>query len=117
MKIAVRIRTPRDSDALRAYIRRRFEASLARFADRVGHLSVLVSNGERTAGRRMYLCRAEVEVRPSAGPLLQEAAHHDLHAAIDLTADQLGRALHRRLAPEDGERYVRSPPPVGLDLA
>ena len=68
MNIAVRIRTSQVSDALRAYIRRRLQFSLARFADGLAHVSVRVSDTEAASGDRLYACRVEVEIRPSGGP-------------------------------------------------
>jgi ribosomal subunit interface protein len=97
MDIVVKIRIGRISDGLRACIRRRLEFSLARFADRLAHVSVRVSDREPTPDGRLYVCRVEAEIRPSGGALMEEVTDHNLHGAIDLAADRLGRALHRTL--------------------
>jgi ribosomal subunit interface protein len=98
MNIAVRIRTSRVSDGLRAYVQRRLQFSLARFADRLAHVSVRIAHTEGASGERLYVCRVEAEVRPSGGPMVEEVADRDLYTAIDLAADRAGRALRRTLA-------------------
>jgi ribosomal subunit interface protein len=98
MKTALRIRTNRLADALRGYIERRLQAGLARFSSRVAHVSVRISDVEGPSGQRLYSSRVEAEVRPSGGLLVREVSNGDLYAAIDLSFDRLGRALHRTLA-------------------
>ena len=98
MNIVVRVRIGRASEMLRARIRRRLELSLARFGDRVAQVTVRVTSGESTSHGRLHVCRVEVELRPSGGSLVEEVTDTDLHRAVDLAADRLGRALRRTLA-------------------
>ena len=93
MKVAVRIRSRQLRDALRAYIDRRVYSSLGRFADRLHHVSVAISDIDSGTGTRHYSCRVEAEVRPSGGPLVADVADSDLFRAIDRAMDQVGRAL------------------------
>jgi ribosome-associated translation inhibitor RaiA len=87
---------------LRGYIKRRLDFNLARFANRLSHVSVRISDGDGPSGGRLYSCRVEVEIRPSSGLLAREVSDPDLYSAIDAASDRIGRALHRTLA-WDGE--------------
>jgi ribosome-associated translation inhibitor RaiA len=98
MNVVVGVRIGRVREGLRACIRRRLELSLARFGDRVAQVTVRVSSREATSLGRLYVCRAEAELLPSGGALVEEVTDHDLHRAVDLAADRLGRALRRTLA-------------------
>ena len=114
MRVVVRIRTRDASDALRAYTLRRLQFSIARFADRLSHVSVRVADAEGNAGQRQYACRVEVEIRPSGGPLVEEVVDRDVYTAIDLATDRLGGALRRRLVwGVEARGAPQLPPPDG----
>ena len=93
MNVAVRIRSRQLRDAVRAYIDRRVYSSLARFGDRLHHVSVGISDIDTGTSAPLYSCRIEAEVRPSSGSLVEEASDRDLFRAIDRAMDQVGRAL------------------------
>lgn len=103
MNVAVSIRTIHIPEALRAHVQRRLQFSIARFANRLGDVSIRIGHTEGASGERVYVCRAEAEVRPPGGTVLEEVADRDLYTAIDLTADRIGRALRRALDRDDGK--------------
>jgi len=93
MNVAVKIRSRQLTDAVRAYIDRRVYSSLARFAHRLHHVSVGISDIDTGTGAWHYSCRVEAELRPSGGSLVEEVSDGDLFRAIDRAMDQVGRAL------------------------
>jgi ribosomal subunit interface protein len=99
MNVAVRIRSRQLRDALRAYVDRRVYSSLGRFADRLHHVSVGISDIDSGKGTRYYSCRVEAELKPSGGSLFEEVSDTDLFRAIDRAMGQVGRALWERARP------------------
>ena len=97
MNVDVHIRTADLNDALRTYIERRLHFALGRFAGTLGRVRVQV---EDVAGARSATdtsCRIRAELLPNRRVLSQQAIDANLHVAIDLATERIGRSLGRAL--------------------
>lgn len=118
MKIHVRSKQIELDENLRAHIERRLEFSLARFSPRIQRVTVQLTDVNGPRGGEDKLCRIEVRMQPT-GTVFVEDRDADLSAAIDRSAEKIGRSvgraldrervLERRARPERGKRSASSP--------
>ncbi|MEI6669787.1 MAG: HPF/RaiA family ribosome-associated protein [Acidobacteriota bacterium] len=94
MKIHVRTQQDGVGPAARAYVDRRLEFSLGRFASRVPRVSVQIVDLNGPRGGEDISCRIELWL-PPAGRLFVEATDANPYAAIDRAADRAARAVAR----------------------
>lgn len=83
------------TDDLRVHVERRLGLALARFADRIGRVTVRFSrpDGDTSGGNKR--CRIEVGLRP--GRLDVEDTDVDLFAALNHATDRASRSVARAL--------------------
>jgi putative sigma-54 modulation protein len=84
------------TDLLRAHVERRLGLALARFADRIGRVSVRFSHADGGAAGGHKRCRIEVGLRPQR--LDVEDIDVDLFAAVNHATDRASRSVARALA-------------------
>ena len=80
---------------LRVHVERRLGLALARFADRIGRVTVRFSHADGGAGGGTKRCRIEVGLRPRR--LDVEDTDVDLFAALNHATDRASRSVARAL--------------------
>ena len=95
MKIRIRKGDLDVTDALRAHVELRLGFALARFADRIGRVTVRFSHADGDATGAHKRCEIEVDLRPRR--LDAEDTDVDLFAAVNHATDRTLRAVARAL--------------------
>jgi hypothetical protein len=95
---------------LRSYIERRLHSGVARYAGRVGAVSVRLSElcGDET-GIVLTACRVEAEVGPLPSTIVVEALEPNPYRAVDTAIERLSVALAQELRPRERARREDSP--------
>ena len=88
---------------LRAYIERRLDDALSRFADRLGTVKVRIPNVNRPRSGVYKSCEIQVQLIPSRIVLKQETRDTNVFASIDYAAERISRSFTRCLE-RDQER-------------
>lgn len=83
------------TDVLRVHVERRVGLALARFADRIGRVTVRFSHAGDGAGGGNKRCRIEVGLRPRR--LDVEDIDVDLFVALNHATDRASRSVARAL--------------------
>jgi len=83
------------TDVLRVHVERRLGLALARFADRIGRVTVRFSHADGGAPGGNKRCQIEVGLRP--GRLDVEDIDVDLFAALNRATDRASRSVARAL--------------------
>jgi len=99
-------RVARDPE-LRNHIRRRLQFALGRFAERIEHVRVTVTDVNGPRGGVDKRCSIHVHAPPLA-PVIVEQTGPELGFTVDRAADRVGRTLARRL---DRHAKARRRPP------
>jgi ribosomal subunit interface protein len=90
MKIQIRSRDIEVSEILRTHVERRLGLALGRFAERIGRVTVRLSDaGQLQSATR---CHIEVGLRPS-GSVWAEDTNADLIAGVDNATDRVSRSV------------------------
>ncbi|MBZ5553487.1 MAG: ribosome-associated translation inhibitor RaiA [Acidobacteriia bacterium] len=106
MNVKIRAENIDLADALKSYIDRRLHFSLSRFGDRVGLITVRVSDLNGPRGGIDKACRISAELVPF-GSVRVEDVDADLYTAIDRAVERLGRSFSRKLEREMESRRGR----------
>jgi ribosomal subunit interface protein len=85
--------------ALRAYVERRLEFALDRYAERVARVRVVVSDVNGPRGGEDKACRIEIRLR-GGGSVRSTEVDGDAYAAVGTAAHRAARALARALQRE-----------------
>ncbi len=96
MSLEIRAQNIEISDALRTYIDRRLGFALRKFTDRLGRVTVRLSDLNGPRGGIDKRCQISADVQISQAVSLQ-AVDADLYAAIDRAAGRLERSLAHSL--------------------
>ncbi|MCL4813315.1 MAG: HPF/RaiA family ribosome-associated protein [Vicinamibacteraceae bacterium] len=96
MRIEVRAQGFPLTDALAAYTERAIDKALGRFYGRLTQVSAKLVDQNGPRGGVDKRCQLEV-VAARQEPLLVEAQHADLYAAIDVAADRASRLVSREV--------------------
>lgn len=99
MRIHVRSKQIKVDENLRAHIERRLEFSLGRFSPRILRATVQLTDVNGPRGGEDKLCRIEVRMQPT-GTVFVEDRCADLVAAVDRSAERIGRSVARALERE-----------------
>jgi ribosomal subunit interface protein len=94
MRIEVRAQGFSLTDALSTYTERAIDKALGRFYERLTQVSAKLVDENGPRGGVDKRCQLEVVVARQE-PLLVEAQHADLYAAIDVAADRASRLVAR----------------------
>ena len=81
------------TDVLRVHVERRLGLALARFADRIGRVTVRFSHADGDASGGNKRCRLEIGLRPRR--LDVEDTDVDLFAALNHATDRASRSVAR----------------------
>ena len=90
----------------RRHIERRIAFALGRFEDSINAISVTVEDTNGTRGGIDQLCRIRISLQGERNPIIAESKHEHLNAAIDMTADCIGRSVARALDKRHRSRRV-----------
>ena len=94
MNIRMRVRDAGVTSALRAHVERRLGFALSRFGERIGRVTVRLSE-TGDAGKR---CQIDVDLGPRI--ISVEDTDVDLFAAVDHAANRVSRSVGRTLERE-----------------
>ena len=110
MKLEVRSRGYKLSEALQLHIERRIEFAIDRFAHRVSSVTARVTCRKNGRTNQDQLCTLEVHLIPF-GTVVIEERNADLYTAVDRAADRLGAGMARLLkrAQPDRSKSIRHP--------
>lgn len=92
MQLDVRIHNTDLAVVMNNYVERRLRFALGRFGERVGQITVRISNN----GSVERKCRISAELKPF-GRIAVEEADSDLFAAVDRATGRIGRLFGREL--------------------
>lgn len=81
---------------LKDHIERRVGFALSRFESRVKAVTVRMKDTNGPRGGVDKVCKIEITMKPG-GKLLVEESDGDVHAAVALAAEKLGRAIRREV--------------------
>lgn len=98
MKLYVHWKGLTASEPAREHLERRLAFALSRFARRVRHVRVLLSDENGLRGGADKQCRLQAQTR--LGLVQAEACTGDLYASIDLAVERMQRTLARLLERE-----------------
>jgi len=107
MRIQIHAQKIDIDETIEAYMERRLQFALGRFADVVGRVEVTLSDINGPKGGHDKQCRIRVDLKRQSSPVFAEILHEDLRTSIDLAADRLGRAVARAVDRHSGERISR----------
>lgn len=85
------------TESLRERTTRHLQFSLSRFGDRIGRVTVRLTDASGDGTGDDKSCRVEVQLCPP-GSVVVEDVESDLDAAIDRATERAGRAVSRELA-------------------
>ena len=95
IKVHIRNHDVDITDVLRIHVERRLGLALARFANRIGRVTVRFSHADGDTSGTHKRCRIEVGLRPRR--LDVEDTDLDLFAAVNNAADRASRSVARAL--------------------
>ncbi len=103
MRVDIRQRDVPVTEVLRAHVERRLGLALGRFGDRIGRVTVRLSDASDRAGDQVMRCQIDVSLRPRNVRAGDTDA--DLFAAVDHASDRVARSVARilELEGEQGE--------------
>ncbi len=84
------------SPALREHCERRLETALGRFRERLGRISVWLSDENGPKGGDDLRCRVVADIA-GGRTIVVEAQTNDAYASVDVVADKLGVAVAREV--------------------
>ena len=96
MKLSITGKKIKLSEALRAHIERRVYFALSRFSPRISRVSVTVEDVNGPRGGIDKRCRILVKM-DRMEELKVESTDSEVHAAVDVAADRVGRSVQRNL--------------------
>lgn len=105
MKMDIRARGMHVAGEFRNHAKRRMHFALARFGGRIASVRVTVSDQNGPRGGVDKRCQVAVRLLPR-GELVLSDSDASLHAALDRTADRLGRQVARALERRSWSRAV-----------
>jgi putative sigma-54 modulation protein len=82
------------TEAIRAYIRRRMEFAVDRFAGRIPSLSVRIADLNGPRGSQKKRCMVELTLVP-VGKVVIDEKGSDVYALVDKASDRLGTSIGR----------------------
>jgi len=82
--------------AVREHVERRLGFALSQFGDRIGRVTVHLTDANEPWGGEDKRCRVVVEVLGHARVVVEDT-DRDLNVAIDRAADRVGQAVRRKL--------------------
>ncbi len=96
MDVEVRIQGTDLADAIRRYAARRIQFALGRFAGRMGHVVMRISDVNGARGGVDQCCHISVELPPK-GRVVLEQVDADLFVAIDRACARIAEAFRREV--------------------
>jgi ribosome hibernation promoting factor len=85
------------ASALQSYVERRLVRSLNRFGQKVGRISVRITDVNGPRGGQDKSCQVSAEFLPSGKTLVQQTVDADLYRAIGSTTRGIARSVARAL--------------------
>jgi ribosomal subunit interface protein len=97
MELQVRILAGDLAAALRSQVERRLRLRLGRWADRLGRVTVRISDVAPTHGDGRKACRISVRLPLLGKTIRRETVDADIYAAIEYATERIGRSVAREL--------------------
>lgn len=99
MDLQIRILPTELAAALRSHVERRLRLRLARWADRVGRVSVRIQDVVLAPAGAGKACGISVRLPVSGRTIRRETVDADLYVAIEYATERIGSAVERELEP------------------
>lgn len=115
MRLTIHTSGIQATGSLKEYIERRVSFALDRFEESINSVSVTLEDTNGPRGGVDQMCRVRVQLIGQRRPIVAETTHEALRAAIDVSADCVGRSVARALDKKNDIKRERNYAQIELE--